>query len=111
VKFHYTRYSDTASRPVVRIGVHHGQQSFGYVVLVDSGADINVFGQRLTEALGIKLETGVPAEVAGATDDVLSVYAHPVELTVADHTFTAQMAFIPRDSPTGLVRQRGFLFF
>jgi hypothetical protein len=36
-------------------------------VLVDSGADINVFDEELAEALGIDLKAGVAAEVMGPT--------------------------------------------
>jgi hypothetical protein len=108
LKFTYVRYSDTVIRPVIPIRVNYGKRSAAYDVLVDSGADINVFSEELAEVLGIDLETGVPAEVMGPTGYPAEVYIHPVKLTVGEHTFTAQVAFMPTANPFGLVGQRGF---
>jgi hypothetical protein len=108
LKFKYTRYSQNVLRPVIRVKVRHRDRALFYDVLVDSGADINVFNEELAEALGIDLTSGVPAEVAGATGEPVSVYVHPVELTVGDRSFTAQVAFIPTPNPFGLAGQQGF---
>jgi hypothetical protein len=48
---------------------------------------MNVFTVELAEALGIDLESGVPAEVTGVTGEPVSVYVHPVELMVRDQSF------------------------
>ena len=95
-------------RPVITIRVRSGKRSLAYDVLVDSGADINVFNDELAEALGIDLSNGVPAEVMGPTGYPAEVYIHPVELTVGEHTFTAQVAFMSTSNPFGLAGQRGF---
>ena len=108
MKFKYVQYSSTVVRPVIPIQVSHGKRTIPYDVLVDSGADINVFDEELAEVLGIDLKTGVAAEVMGPTGYPAEVYIHPVELTVGEHTFTAQVAFMPTSNPFGLAGQRGF---
>ncbi len=108
MKFKYVQYSGTVVRPVIPIRVSNGKQTIAYDVLVDSGADINDFDAELAEVLGIDLKTGVPAEVMGPTGYPAEVYIHPVKLTVGEHTFTAQVAFMPTSNPFGLAGQRGF---
>ncbi len=108
MKFPYTRYSANVLRPVIPVQIKSGERSFGYDLLIDSGADINVFGLDIAEALGIEVESGVTAEVIGATGEPMDVYIHPIELTVGGHTFTAQVAFMSASNPFGLAGQRGF---
>jgi hypothetical protein len=90
------------------LGVRYQKRLLFYDVLVDSGADINVFDVELAGALGIDLESGVAAEVTGVTGEPASVYIHPVELMVGDQSFTAPVAFVPATNPFGLAGQREF---
>ena len=108
MKFSYVRYSKAVVRPVIPIRVSYGRFSTAYDVLVDSGADINVFSNELADVLGINLKSGVPASVLGPTGHPAEVFIHPVELMVGEHTFTAQVAFMPTSNPFGLDGQRGF---
>jgi Aspartyl protease len=57
----------TFERPYTEIRVRHRERSRRYMVLVYSGADINVFSADLAAALGIDLERGEPLIVRGAT--------------------------------------------
>ena len=106
--FAYTRYSRSVLHPVIKIGVKHGRRSLDYDVLVDSGADMNVFNVELAEALGIDLAAGVSAEVIGATGRVETVSIHTLTLTVGDEAYKAPVAFLASASPYGLAGQRGF---
>jgi hypothetical protein len=82
----YTRYSSSALRPVIRIGVKYRRRSLSYDVLVDSGADINVFNVELAEALGIDLAAGAEAQITGAIGQVETVSIHTLTLTVGAQT-------------------------
>jgi predicted aspartyl protease len=95
-------------RPVIEIGIKYRRRSLRYDVLVDSGADINVFNAELAEALGIDLATGASAEVTGATGQVEIVSIHTITLTVGDRSYKTPVAFLASTSPYGLVGQRGF---
>lgn len=106
--FDYVRYSDTVARPVIELEVGYKGVTVTYNTLVDSGADISVFNTELAAVLGIDLESGVPAEVLGATGEVMTVYVHLVTLTVGGYSFEAQVAFMDSESPYGLAGQRGF---
>lgn len=106
--FRYTRFSNTVVRPIIRIGIQHGHRALDYDVLVDSGADMNVFEADLGQALGIDLSSGIPIEIVGATGEPTSAFIHPVTLTVGNYAFTAPVAFMPAATPYGLAGQRGF---
>ena len=106
--FPYTRYSSSVLRPVIEIGIKHRRRSLRYDVLVDSGADIDVFNVELAEALGIELTAGGEAEVTGATGHVETVSIHILTLTVGARTYKAPVAFLASANPYGLVGQRGF---
>ena len=110
MKFRYARYSETVLRPVIPVLIRHGEQASAYELLVDSGADINVLPVEVAEDLGIELETGVPAEVVGATDEPQTVYIHEIQVTVGEHTFATRAAFktVDGDDLYGLAGQRGF---
>lgn len=42
------------------------------------------------------------------TGEPVSVYVHPVELTVGDRSFMVPVVFVPAPNPFGLAGQRGF---
>ncbi len=109
LKFKYARYSDTLVRPVIPVTVRHSRRTVAYELLIDSGADLNIFDAALAVDLGIDVEAGVEATVLGATGEVERVFVHPVTLTVGDHTYKTRAAFMLRvaDSCYGLAGQRG----
>ncbi len=77
MKFRYKKYSPTILRPVIPIELKYKDGSLLYEVLVDSGADINIFDAEIGEALGIDLITG----------DSRQYYLHYVDLTVGGVKF------------------------
>jgi hypothetical protein len=108
VRFPYKRYSDVHVRPVIPVRVAAADRWIDYEVLVDSGADLCIFDAELAEPLGLDLESGERAVVAGATGAPQDVFIHPVELTVGPRTFGVRVAFMPASHPYGLAGQRGF---
>ncbi len=110
MKFDYTVLDGTFERPYAEIRVGHGEHSRRYIVLVDSGADINVFSAELAVILGIDLERGEALTVRGATGQSETFYVHPVTVSLGDVTFktTAAFADVPHLELAGLAGQRGF---
>jgi Aspartyl protease len=110
VKTKYTKLNGTFERPYLEIAVSHNRHEEPYLVLVDSGADTNVFSATLAEDLGLILEDGAPLEVQGATGEAVTFYEHSITITAAGKTFetTAAFADVSHLALAGLVGQQGF---
>jgi predicted aspartyl protease len=110
MKFDYTLLDGAFMRPYATIKVGSGKNTRRYKVLVDSGADINVFSASLAESLGLELQDGEAVTVRGATGKPGTFYAHPVTIEVANQSFTTTAAFadMPHLELAGLVGQQGF---
>lgn len=100
-------------RPVIPVRVQVADRSRRSEVLVDSGADINVFSYELGEHLGIDVPSGKRAEILGFTGEPEVFYLHPVELVINGHTIRTRAGFAKSldDKPYGIVGQRGFFDF
>ena len=110
MRFDYTTLDGSFERPYVQIRVGQGERSRRYQVLVDSGADINVFSADLAKALGLDLESGKPLTVRGATGESEIFYVHPVTVALGDVTYktTAAFADLPHLELAGLAGHAGF---
>jgi hypothetical protein len=97
-------------RPLVDVVVSHGERDASYVLLVDSGADINVFSAELARELDITLEDGERLEVRGATGDDAVFWRHPVMITVGGCEILVLAAFGEAEhlEAVGLAGQEGF---
>jgi hypothetical protein len=110
LKFPYVIYDLAPSpRPVIPVRVEIDGQSLRYDVLVDSGADMNVFDVGIAHALDIDPETGERASFYGVTGVVQDFFIHKVVLQVGKHRIstTAGFAELPGRA-YGVVGQRGF---
>ena len=110
MKFKYTELGGTFKRPYVEVMVSHDDREEPYLVLVDSGADTNLFSASLAEDLGLILEDGRPVSVQGATGETATVYEHAITVSVAGQSFETTAAFtdLPHLALAGLVGQQGF---
>jgi hypothetical protein len=110
MRFDYTVLDGSFERPYAEIRVSYRDRSRRYMVLVDSGADINVFSAELAAILGIDLKRGEALTVRGATGQSETFYVHPITLSVGDVAFptTAAFADVPHLELAGLAGQRGF---
>jgi hypothetical protein len=110
VRFEYTRYDSSRLRPLIDVVVSRGGREASYVLLVDSGADINVFSAELARELGVTLEDGEMLEVRGATGDEAVFWRHPVTITVGGHDVGVLAAFGEAEhlEAVGLAGQEGF---
>jgi len=106
----YTALDGATNRPYADIEVSKDGQSETYLVLVDSGADINVFSSEIAESLGIDVESGEPLSVRGATGDEQTFYLHPITVKVGEDLFNTSAAFasVPHLESAGLAGQHGF---
>ena len=81
MKFKYTRYGQGIFRPLIPIEVV-GRQAVLYEVLVDSGADINIFDAEIGTLAGIDVQAGEPSTLVGATGVEEIFYLHTVGLMI-----------------------------
>ena len=58
MKFRYKKYGSGILRPVIPIEIIYKDIAVPYEVLVDSGADYNIFDAQLAEILGIEIHLG-----------------------------------------------------
>jgi hypothetical protein len=101
----------TVWRPVVEIIVFRNKMFAAYPVLIDSGADYNIFHGDLFTALGGKLTSGRKRRIVGLGDQPLKGYEHKIELKLPGGLkYTTQAIFsnqIP-DHAFGVLGQEGF---
>ena len=71
-----------AIRPVIEITLENSQNSFGYFVLIDSGADYCIFHAKIGELLGLNIKQGKPLTFYGT--------AHPA--SHKGHTFMKSLS-------------------
>lgn len=83
MKFRYKKYAKGILRPVIPIEVEYKGRKVKYEVLLDSGADNNIFHAALTPILGLSLEEGERKLVGGIIFGQLEPYwIHTVDLIV-----------------------------
>ena len=87
MKFRYKKYGPNILRPVIPVEIIHKNTAVPYEVLVDSGADTNIFDAQLVGILGMDLQSGTPAKVAGITGIEETYYIHKLDLKVGGHLF------------------------
>lgn len=112
MKFKYKKYAPGIIRPVIPVEVCYGKQSIPYEVLVDSGADLNVFDAQIGELLGINIQSGSAQHVSGITKGSEIYYLHKIRMLVGGHEFKIKAGFKKFDRlGYGIVGQKGFFEF
>lgn len=99
MKFRYKKYSSTVLRPVIPIEIFYKDKPVKYEVLVDSGADINIFDADIAQVLGIDLTSGEKSTVSGITGAGKPYYIHKVDLRIGGHMF--------KDIKVGFLKEMG----
>lgn len=111
MKFRYKKYSPQALRPVIPIEVIYADIIVPYEVLVDSGADSNIFDAQIAQILGIDILFGKRAEVAGVTGVEEPIYIHNLDLSIGGYLFkNVEVGFLKSMGRLGygVVGQKGF---
>ena len=111
MKFRYKKYGPQVLRPVIPIEVIYADIAVPYEVLVDSGADSNIFDAQIVQILGLDLFSGKLAEVAGITGVEEPIYIHNMDLSVGGHLLkNVEVGFLRSMGRLGygVVGQKGF---
>lgn len=111
MKFKYKKYSPTVLRPVIPIELAFNGKSIKYEVLVDSGADINIFDAEIADILGIDMKFGATDTVTGITGVAKTFFICSLDLIVGGHEFkNVEAGFLPEFGAYGygVVGQKGF---
>lgn len=111
MKFRYKSYGPGLLRPVIPIEIIFNNKSVYYEVLVDSGADSNIFSSEIADILGINLIKGDKAEVAGITGESKPLYFHYLDIKIGGSLFkNVKIGFLKDIGKYayGVVGQKGF---
>ena len=99
-------------RPVVPIKITHQEKEYGYLALVDSGADFCIFHAEIAELLGLPVKKGKTSPIFGVTKGEGKVYYHQVGLEIGGWKINSYVGFsYDLRFPLGILGQRGFFEF
>lgn len=109
MKFSYKKYDPSVSRPVIPITVGYKNNKIGYEVLIDSGADVNIFDAQIANVLGIVLRSGQKHNVTGINGKPEPYYVHTISISVGGHKHKVKAGFkVLGWMQYGVVGQKGF---
>ncbi len=100
----------SAIRPVIKIDFETNNGTFGYFVLIDSGADYCIFHATIGEQLGLKITDGKELTFYGTSGEPQKAYFHKVSFKVGGNKHEADVGFSyeMEKLPYGLLGQYGF---
>ena len=109
--FQYEKVTPTIIRPIIPIYLHAKGNLYGYKVLIDSGADNNIFHADIGRVLGLKIEDGKLYRFGGIKSaPLVNGYIHKVELEVKEDKYSCEVVFSDHisDNGFGVLGQIGF---
>lgn len=97
-------------RLIIPIILEHGDRKVGYKVLIDSGADYNIFHGVIGEILGLNLMVGRKENLGGISGDTLTAYFHFVDAEIGGwkHKLYCGFSYDVPPFGYGVVGQKGF---
>lgn len=100
----------SALRPVIQIDFDGPNGKFGYLVLIDSGADYCVFHARVGELIGLDIKAGKPLTFFGTSGEPQKAYFHMVTFKIGGYKHRCEIGFSydMEKLPYGLLGQDGF---
>lgn len=103
-------HKKSALRPVVQIDLDTPNGSFGYLVLIDSGADYCIFHASVGELLGLTIKKGVPLTFYGTSGEPQHAYFHKITFKLGGYKHTCEVGFSydMEKLAYGLLGQDGF---
>ena len=122
MNFKYSKFSAQPSeafpnltevwRPVIPVKIVHKDKEFGYLALVDSGADFCIFHASIGELLGLSIKSGKTSPLYGVTSGKGEVFYHQLELEVGGWKIKSKVGFsYDLSYPLGILGQKGFFEF
>jgi len=97
-------------RPIIPIILKYKDKKVGYRVLIDSGADYNIFHGVIGEILGLDVKTGKEENLGGISGHTLTVYFHFIDAEIGGWEYKLYCGFSYDIPPYGygVVGQNGF---
>jgi len=97
-------------RPVIPIILEHESKKVGYKVLIDSGADYNIFHAVIGGILGLDVKAGKKEIFGGISGSQATAYFHLVNVEIGDWKYKLYCGFSYDISPFGygVLGQKGF---
>lgn len=80
-------------RPVIQIDLDGTSGEFGYLVVIDSGADYCIFHATVGEQIGLDIKKGIPLTFYGTSGEPQKAYFHKVSFKIGGHKHTANVGF------------------
>jgi len=80
-------------RPVIQIDLDSLSGTFGYLVLIDSGADYCMFHAKVGEQLGLDITKGLPLTFYGTSGEPQKAYFHKITFKISGHEHTCMVGF------------------
>lgn len=111
MKFEYKSYAQGILRPVIPIQILYKGFVVFYEVLIDSGADSNIFSSEIAEILGINIFRGERGKLAGITGESRPIYFHNLDLRIGGEIYKkVRVGFLEDmgDYAYGVAGQKGF---
>ena len=84
--------SDNHYFPVIKLSLIHKDIKLTIGALVDSGANISIFGADVAESLGINIESGKEVYLSGVGGRILG-YEHFVDMEIGGEVFRSKVVF------------------
>lgn len=103
-------HNKSALRPVVQIDFETDNGSFGYLVLIDSGADYCIFHASIGEQLGLNIKEGKELTFHGTSGEPQIAYFHKISFRIGGVEQVANVGFSyeMEKLPYGILGQYGF---
>lgn len=100
----------SALRPVTQIDFKSDNNSFGYFVLIDSGADYCIFHAKIGELLGLNIKSGRPLTFYGTSGKPQKAYFHKISFKIGGifHQCDVGFSYDMEKLAYGLLGQFGF---
>lgn len=97
-------------RPLIPVEIARNDKKLLTYALVDSGADISLFGEDLCSRLGITLMSGNKQTLQGVGKGKVTFYLHRIELKIGDKKIITEVGFSAemRHIPFAILGQKGF---
>ena len=86
-------------RPIIPITIEYNGKKIGYEVLIDSGADWNLFHSIMGEVIGIDIAKGKKEKFGGIEGGSCMAYFHEVTIYVGGHPIKVPCGFSPDIPP------------
>lgn len=83
----------SALRPVIQLDFESPNSKFGYLALIDSGADYCIFHSKIGELLRLDIKSGKPLTFFGTSGQSQQAYFHEVAFKIGGNPHKCNVGF------------------